>query len=312
MLRNGEIKILLTLMGGISALAICLTIFFPQLAPYIVSILSIFLISATFLFTHWRYREIRKLSAYLRKISGGDFSLDVRDNREGELSILKNNIYKVTLMLSEQSSVLQRDKSKLIEAISDISHQLKTPVTSMIVMADLLDRPELPAEKRREFTGNIRTQLERIEWLVSSLLKLSKIDAGSIQFKADSVAVKKLIHTSLEPLLIPAELKQQSIIIAGKEDVTYTGDFNWSSEALINIFKNCVEHTPEGGRLTIDFSENALYTEIRIADNGKGIAREDLPYIFQRFYKGKNAGDDSVGYRTGISRENYYRPAREY
>ena len=141
------------------------------------------LIGGSLLFTKWRYREIEKLSVYLREISSGNDTLDVRDNQEGELSILKNDIYKVTRMLSEHRSLLQRDKLQLTDAISDISHQLKTPLTSMTVMADLLSATDLPPAKRTEFTHHIRIQLERIDWLVSSLLKLSKMDAKTIPFK---------------------------------------------------------------------------------------------------------------------------------
>ncbi|WP_062051125.1 sensor histidine kinase KdpD [Bacillus sp. JCM 19034] len=295
MLRNREIKALLIAMGAFSILSICFALMLPQLAIIVVVILSIVLIAITLLFTRWRYKELQKLSGYLRKISGGDFTLDVRDNEEGELSILKNDIYKVTLMLSEHSTSLNHDKLMLTEAISDISHQLKTPVTSMTVMADLLQTSGLSEQKRKEFTRNISVQLERIEWLVSSLLKLSKIDAGTIQFKRHPIVVKDLIEKSLEPLLIPMDIKQQSLTIVGEEDVRFVGDLNWTSEALINIVKNCVEHTPEGGELTITYSENPLFTEIVFADNGKGIAKEELPYIFKRFYKGKNAGEESVG-----------------
>ncbi len=282
-------------MSLISLLASLLVIVLPEIAIIVVIILSLLLIATILIFTNWRYKEIQKLSAYLRQISGGDFTLDVRDNKEGELSILKNDIYKVTLMLSEQSSRLKQDKIKLTEAISDISHQLKTPVTSMVMMADLLNSSELSDGKRKEFTRNISVSLERIEWLVSSLLKLSKIDAGSVQFKREPILVKELIEKSLEPLLIPMDIKQQSLKIQGDEDVSFLGDMNWTSEALINMMKNCIEHTPEGGTLAITFLENPLFTEVVLADNGIGIAKEDLPYIFKRFYKGKNAGDDSVG-----------------
>jgi len=278
-------------LGGFALAAM----FISMEAALLVLGVSLFLISCTLIFTKWRYLEIEKLSGYLRQITSGDFTLDVRDNHEGELSILKSDIYKVTRMLSEHGTLLQEDKAKLTNAISDISHQLKTPLTSMMVMVDLLRDPQLAENKRVEFTRNIQVQLERMEWLVSSLLKLSKIDAGTIAFKKEPVMVKELVKRAVEPLLVPMDIKLQNLNIDGDENAAFTGDFNWSAEALINILKNCVEHTDEGGEISISYSENALFTEISIRDNGKGIPKDDLPYIFKRFYKGKNANDDSVG-----------------
>ncbi|WP_339190974.1 MULTISPECIES: HAMP domain-containing sensor histidine kinase [unclassified Paenibacillus] len=295
MLRNREFRWLLLTMSTISLLAIIGTAFISSAAMGITAVTSVLLIGCCLLFTRWRYREIEKLSGYLRQISSGNYSLDVRDNQEGELSILKNDIYKVTLMLSEQRLLLQEDKIKLTNAISDISHQLKTPLTSMTVMADLLSDPDLDVEKRIEFTRKISLQLDRIGWLVSSLLKFSKIDAGTIQFKKDSIKVKKLVQKSMEPILIPMDIKEQRILIEGEDATSFIGDYNWTTEAMINILKNCVEHTPAGGEITISFAENTLFTEIVITDNGKGIPKAEIPYIFKRFYKGTNANEDSVG-----------------
>ena len=296
MLRNREIQRLLAILLLISGLGFILAALFVSiLAAFFVFVFSILLISCMLVFTKWRYREIEKLSGYLQEISSGNFYLDIRDNHEGELSILKSHIYKVTKILSEHGALLQEDKAKLTNAISDISHQLKTPLTSMMVMADLLRDARLTDEKRAEFTRNLQIQLERLEWLVSSLLKLSKIDAGTITFKKEKVMVGALIQAAVEPLLVPMDIKMQSLSVQGEEQAAFIGDFNWTAEALINIIKNCVEHTADGGEISIRYAENALFTEINISDNGKGIAKGDLPYIFKRFYKGKNASDDSVG-----------------
>jgi len=301
MLRNREILWLFVTMCSISLVAIVISAMMSLPVAVLTCITSALLITCSLVFTRWRYREIENLSSYLRQISNGNYTLDVRDNQEGELSILKNDIYKVTLMLSEHSALLQHDKVQLTNAISDISHQLKTPLTSMTVMADLLSEPELPPEKRTEFTRNIRIQLERIGWLVSSLLKFSKIDAGTVQFKKDPISVRTLFQKSLEPVLIPMDIKEQTVSIKGDDTVSFLGDLNWTAEAVINILKNCVEHTPEGGEISISFAENALYTELIIADNGKGIPKEELPYVFQRFYKGNNASEDSVGIGLALS-----------
>ena len=257
--------------------------------------ITLLLILSNFLFTYWRYREIERLSNYLRKISSGNFSLDVRDNDEGELSILKSEIYKVTNILSQHANHLEGNKQHLTNAISDISHQLKTPLTSMTVMADLLNQPDLPLERRQQFITNIQKQLDRLNWLVTSLLKLSKLDSGTVNFSQDEINVKELLDQSLESLLIPIDVKGQEVKIYGDEKTIIFGDMQWMKEAIINILKNCIEHTPEAGEISLTYSDNVLYTEIIIADNGPGIAKEDLPYIFQRFYKGKHAREQSVG-----------------
>lgn len=295
LLRNKEVLHHLITMCGISLLGIVAAAFLSIAAAILALMISVLLISSSLFFTKKRYREIEKLAEYLRKIHSGEFTLDVRDNVEGELSILKNELYKVTIMLSEHRPLLQKDKIQLTNAISDISHQLKTPLTSMLMMSDLLSDPELPPEKRTEFTQNLRNQIERLEWLVSSLLKLSKIDAGTVQFKKEPVQVEKLLQKALENLLIPIDIKELIVNLQEEKTTTFLGDFHWTLEAIINILKNGVEHTPVGGTITISYTENILFTEICIADNGIGIEKKDLHNIFKRFYKGKNASNESVG-----------------
>ena len=302
MLRNKEIQVLLLIMGLVTTVGIIGVLFISPLAALFTFIVASLLIICTFIFTKWRYQEIDKLSHYLRKISHGEYTLDVRDHHEGELSILKSDIYKVTTMLAEHHQKEQQDKVHLTEAISDISHQLKTPLTSMMMMADLLQEEHLPRDKRLEFTKHIQTQLKRIQWLVTSLLKLSKIDAGTAYFTKEQVLVKDVLQSALQPLLIPIELKEIQLTIQSEnEPVHFTGDFNWTREALINLLKNAVEHTPKHGKLTIQYGVNALFTEIIISDTGKGIPRNELPYLFQRFYKGSSASEDSVGIGLALS-----------
>lgn len=295
MLRNREIIIYATIEILLSLAVALVAALFSFHAFLFVLIISLTLVISHLLFTWWRYRELRKLSEYLRKIAAGDYFLDIRDNFEGELSILKNEIYKVTRILSESGTRLKDEKMALTDAISDISHQLKTPLTSMMMMTEFLKDEKLPQEKRKEFTGKIQRQLERIEWLVSALLKLSKIDAGTAVFKEERVLVKDVIKNAIDPMLIPMDIKGISLKINGNDEDAFIGDLNWTTEAFVNIFKNCIEHTDNGGEITISYEENPLFTQISIKDSGKGIPKEDVPYIFKRFYKGKNAGEDSVG-----------------
>ncbi len=259
-------------------------------------------ITISVIYTARRYREINTLTVYVDKIQHGIESLDIRDNREGELSILKNEVYKLALKLLNQAELLKRDKMYLADSISDISHQLKTPLTSMMVMADLLTEDELPREKQKEFLHNIQSGLERMQWLVLSLLKLSKLDADAVLLKQETVQVEKLLNNALQPLLIPLEIKNQTLVTKGSNEVTFTGDILWSTEAISNIVKNCIEHTSVGGQITISYGQNNLYTSIVIQDNGEGIDSEDLPHIFERFYKGKNASSESVGIGLALSK----------
>src|SRR5262245_11027732 len=245
--------------------------------------------------------EVTGLAAYLRRIDAGDYSLDVRDNGEGSFSLLKNDLYKVTVRLREQAEQLQKDKTALSNLIADISHQIKTPLTSMGVLADLLaDDP--PEADRPAFVERLRAQLGRIQWLVAALLKLARLDAGTAAFKSEPVDVRRLIERALEPLQIPIEIKKQRFEVHGDDGASFTGDLNWSAEALTNVVKNCVEHTPEGGKIEIAYAANPLHAEIIVSDDGQGIAGADLPSIFNRSYRGANAGENSVGIGLALAK----------
>jgi signal transduction histidine kinase len=245
--------------------------------------------------------QVAGLSTYLRQIEAGDYALDVRDNGEGSFSLLKNDLYKVTVRLREQAELLQKDKTALSNLIADISHQVKTPLTSMGVLADLLAE-DPPEEDRRAFVERLRAQLGRIQWLVAALLKLARLDAGTATFKSEPVDIRRLIERALEPLQIPLEIKKQRLEVHGDDGASFTGDLNWSAEALTNVVKNCVEHTPENGKIEIAYAANALYAEIIVSDDGEGIARRDLPNIFNRFYRAANAGESSVGIGLALAK----------
>ena len=269
-------------------------------------------VGLSILFTLRRYAHIKRLSDYLVKIQNLNsneelrsvyLNMSLKSYSEGELSILKTEIYKVTRMLIEQKERLLADKTFLADSLADISHQLKTPLTSLTVMADLLDLKDLPDEKKTEFIENIHVQLNRIEWLVSTLLKMSKLDAGTIVLNAKACNIKKLTDKAFNHLIIPMELKNQRLIIEGNINACCICDENWTAEAISNIAKNCMEHTKEGGYIKVSYEENAIYSKIIIEDNGIGIDREDLPHIFERFYKGKNSSSDSVGIGLAFARQ---------
>lgn len=241
------------------------------------------------------YNDIKDMTDYVYHSSEGrNFEMKKR-NQEGQIGLLKTELLKMTNILKEKVDLLNKEKIFLNDTISDISHQLKTPMTSLIILNDLM-YGDISKETKHEFLNKIKSQLTRMEWLIKSMLKLSKIEAKVIDFNKEKVNVKELITRAIQPSLILIELKNINISISGEEDITYIGDINWSTEALVNVIKNCVEHTPTGGNLDIKYEQNPLYLEIIIKDDGEGIDKKDLPHIFKRFYKGKsNSKEDSIG-----------------
>ena len=266
-------------------------------------LLGILLISCFAIYLYRREKKIRAITEYLKEIEKQQYSLKIQENEEGELSYLQNEIYKITVMLKESAQKLSQDKIYLSNALSDISHQIKTPLTSISVLLDILkENTNLPEEKRQEFLFEISRQIEWIHWLVISLLKLSKFDAGTVELNKETIFIQNLIKEVIQNLSNPLEIKNQTIQMQGDPSSSFIGDFHWTAEAIINIIKNCMEHTEEGKTIQVSFKENVLFTQIIIKDSGEGIAKEDLPYIFQRFYKGKNAGKDSFGIGLALAK----------
>ena len=259
-----------------------------------ITFVFICLITISFYFFIKIYRDIKDMTDYVYHSSEGREYEMKNKNQEGQIGLLKTELMKMTTVLKEKVALLHSEKIFLNDTISDISHQLKTPMTSLMLLTDLMYN-DLDKEKKIEFLDRTNAQLSRMDWLIKSMLKLSKLEAKVIDFKTEKVNINELIRRSISPLSVPMELKNISLNINGNKEASYIGDIEWSSEALGNIIKNCIEHTKEGGTLDITYEENPIYSEIIIKDNGEGIDKDDIQNIFKRFYKGKNSKSDSVG-----------------
>lgn len=309
LVKNKKVLFHILSCAFVSILCAVVAFVFDWRAGCICLCLGAVLIGMDYRVTRRRYQEIARLSDYLHRIAGGDLSMELPDYQEGELSILRSNLYKTAAKLKFQAEERRKDKINLADSLADISHQLKTPITSMMVMSDLLKNRELAPERQQEFLTNLDRQLEKTQWIITNLLKLSKLDSGQIQLKEDAFLLSDMVEEAAAPFQIMAEVKGQTLRIYGDANAQVTGDRNWTGEAVGNLIKNCIEHTPQGGQVTVEYHTNALYTLLRVSDNGTGIAPEDLPHIFERFYKGKNSAPESVGIglalsKTILSREN--------
>ena len=298
--RNPEIKKGLFCFGLFSvAVSVGAFIWNPYFGIYTVAVCLLFILSYVTI-TYRRYKRIARLSERIDKLLHGDQSISFDDYTEGELGILQSELRKMTIRLREQQQRLQDDKIYLSDSIADISHQIRTPLTSINLIVSFLSEPDISDERRLALTRELFSLLSRIDWLITTLLKISKLDAGTVQFKEENLSLGELIQKASSPVLIPIELRGQELTVTAEGN--FHGDIAWTCEAIGNIIKNCMEHTPEGGRITVVAKDTALYSEIVIADNGSGIDKEDLPHIFERFYKGKNSGNASFGIGLALAR----------
>lgn len=260
---------------------------------------SIYLIIVSFFGLYFIYhnrkvkKEINIINKYLNEILKGSYELNIADYNEDELSILKNDIYKVTIKLKELSEYERKEQVYLMNTLEDISHQLKTPLTALMLTNDILKSGNLSESEYREFLNKETKELERMEWLTSTLLKYSKLDSGSVTLKKENIKAYDLIVSSLEPLNISIELKEIKLV-AKNLNFNLKCDINWTKEAFTNIIKNAVEHLEPKGTITITGENNPLYKAITIKDNGIGIKESDIKNIFKRFYS-TNSSKNSIG-----------------
>ncbi|NEU06262.1 sensor histidine kinase [Clostridium senegalense] len=238
-------------------------------------------------------KRIKALTEYLYDINQGVYRIQT-DKKEDYFSILEDELYKTVMMLRESREKEKKEKEKLCNNLADISHQLKTPLTSMSLMVELLEISSIEGEEAL-YIERISAQIQRLNYLVSSLLILSKIDADAMTLEYKPINICELIGVAVEPLHLMIEKKNQQLLIKDNSDVFFSGDFYWTNEAILNIVKNCSEHTPNGGEISIDYKQNPICTQIIIEDNGEGFNNKDIPHLFTRFYKGSNSSKDSVG-----------------
>ena len=248
-------------------------------------------------------KDIKDITKYIEEINKGNYELKINSISEDELSILKNEIYKTTIKLKEAYINTNNDKLSIKKSLEDISHQLKTPLTSILIMLDnLIDDPNMDINTRQDFITDIKRQVVNMNFLVQNLLKLSKFDSNTIHFIKENNKLSNILKEAIKNVSTLCDLKDIKIIINGDDESTIYSDFKWEVEALTNILKNSIEHTKDKKEILVDYNTNNVYSIIKIKDYGVGIAHDDLKHIFKRFYKGKNSSPDSIGIGLSLAK----------
>lgn len=250
-----------------------------------------------------RENKLADLIIYLMRVQDNLELPAMKGISEGQLGILESEIYKLVAQLKEMYSGEKKQKSYMVDMLSDISHQIKTPLTAITLMTDLLKAPDLSEEKRLDYVAKIDQQTKRITWLIRNLLTLSQLEADMLELKKEKNNLKGLLDGIMETFEIIAEVKDVELSLECPNEVYITCDKQWTTEAISNIVKNCIEHTPSEGSVRIKVEQNNLATEITIVDTGEGIDKEHLPYIFKRFYKAPGASNSSVGIGLSMSKQ---------
>jgi len=298
MLQNREFRQFAILFFLIAAAAVTLGFAINRLAGILATISAAAFGTAFFAFTKARYKNIAQISEQIDLVLHNADHLYIGESDEGELSILHSEITKMTLRIREQNDALKKEKEHLADSLADIAHQLRTPLTSVNLILSLLENN--PDEnERKALIRETKELFVQMDWLLTSLLKLSRLDAGIVVFQSERIDVNSLVCAALHPFLIPMELHDINVQIDVPKGITIQGDSGWLSEAIQNILKNCMESAGDSGKIEIVCTDNPLFTEITIHDSGAGFEKEDLPCLFDRFYRGKNP--NATGYGIGLA-----------
>lgn len=266
-------------------------------------ILYIFLLIIYLMDSYHKNKEIRLIIKTIQDINQGNYNLKLNNRVEGDLSILNDEVYKTTIMLQEKAEKSLKSKEELKDSIANISHQIKTPLTSILIMVDNLIEEEINPKLQKEFLIDIRNQIEKMNFLIVALLKLSRFDANVIEFKKDIINIKQLLFSVSKNVDVLANSKDISLHIIGNNSDSFIGDYEWEKEALTNIVKNCIEHTEEHKNIYINYVENHFYAKLEIVDEGIGMDKDEVKRIFERFYKGKNSNSNSIGIGLALAKE---------
>ena len=269
----------------------------------IIIITWLIIIIIFYLYDHNKEKKIKKITEYIKEINKRNYKIDINDNNEDELSILKNELYKTTVMLRELADNSLNDKKELKKALEDISHQLKTPLTSIIIMLDnIIDNPGMDDKTKLDFINDIKRESLNISFLVQSILKLSKFDVNVIKFDNKDNDLNGIVKETIKNVSSICDLKNVKIEVSYCDEAVTNCDYKWQIEAISNVLKNAVEHSKEFDTVKIKIDNNKLYAQVSIIDSGVGISREDLKHIFERFYKGKNSSKDSIGIGLALAK----------
>ncbi|KWX86824.1 histidine kinase [Paenibacillus riograndensis] len=298
MLRNREFRLFAILFSLMAATAVMVGFAINTAAGILAMASAAAFGTAFFLFTKARYNNIARISNQIDLVLHNADHLIIGESDEGELAIQHSEITKMTLRSRDQNNALKKEKEHLADSLADIAHQLRTPLTSAnLILSLLANNPD--ENERKAFVRETEELLVRMDWLITSLLKLSRLDAGIVVFQSVQIDVNHLINAALRPFLIPMELHDIDLQIDAPEWMIIQGDSGWLSEAIQNILKNCMESTGENGKIEIVCTDNPLFTEITIHDSGAVCEKEDLPSLFDRFYRGKHP--NATGYGIGLS-----------